>query len=213
MAVMNINPTRMNLRDLKNKLIAARRGHKLLKDKHDELLRRFMSVSKECRALRSVVDAKISKANRYMAMSCGAMSNEELDIALMMPSQRVGADVQFDKIAGVTVPVFLSESKISDKKDIYSYGFAFTYGEIDDAVRAYSSVMEDMLRLAQLEKTCQLLAVEIERTRRRVNALEYVMIPQYEDTIRYISLRLDELDRSNATRLLKIKDMMLQSKH
>ncbi len=213
MAVMNINPTRMNLKELKNKLIAAQRGHKLLKDKHDELLRRFMDTSRECRALRSKVDSEIRKANEYMAVSCGSMSSEELDIALMMPSQSVSLDVKFDKIAGVTVPIFLSESKIADKKDIYSYGFAFTAGELDDAVRSYSLVMEDMLHLAQLEKICQLLAVEIERTRRRVNALEYVMIPQYEDTIRYISMRLDEADRSNATRLLKIKDMMLQSKH
>ncbi len=213
MAVMNINPTRMNLKELKTKLIAARRGHKLLKDKHDELLRRFMSCSKECRVIRSRVDAEIKTATGYMAVACGAMSSEELDIALMMPSRSADIDVKFEKAAGVTVPVFLSGNKPSDVKDIYSYGFAFTPGELDGAVRSYSLVMEDMIKLAQLEKTCQLLSAEIERTRRRVNALEYVMIPQYEDTVRYITMRLDEADRSNATRLLKIKDMMLDKKH
>ncbi len=208
---MNVNPTRMELTNLKKKLITARRGHKLLKDKRDELMRQFLELVKENKLLRQKVEAAIKTANEYMAFACSSMSDEELDVALMLPSQSVNLQVKEKNIMSVVVPEFSVKYKVSNENDIYSYGFAFTSGDLDEAVKAYSDILPDLIRLAEVEKTCQMLSAEIEKTRRRVNALEHIMIPQYEETIKYISMKLEETERSNTSRLLKIKDMMLQS--
>lgn len=213
MAVMNVNPTRMELTKLKKKLITARKGHKLLKDKRDELMRQFLELIRENRRLRLKVEEAIKTANIDMIACCSGMSDEELAVALMMPSQSVCVDIREKNIMGVVVPSFKADYKIASIGEIYSYGFAFTVGELDGAVRKYSDILPDMIRLAEIEKTCQLLADEIEKIRRRVNALEHVIIPQYEETIRYITMKLEEADRSNTTRLLKIKDIMLQNAH
>ena len=210
MAVMNVNPTRMQLTDLKKKLITARRGHKLLKDKRDELMRQFLELVKENKELRKTVEDAIKSANRHMALACADMSDESLDVALMMPSQKMSLELNEKNIMSVMVPKYDMKFKTADKGDIYSYGFGFTSGDLDSAIKDFSDIMPLMLRLAETEKTCQLLASEIEKTRRRVNALEHVMIPDYEDTIKYITMKLEEAERSNITRLLKIKDMMLQ---
>ncbi|MBQ3137140.1 MAG: V-type ATP synthase subunit D [Clostridia bacterium] len=211
MAVMNVNPTRMELTNLKRKLVTARRGHKLLKDKRDELMRQFLELIKENKRLREKVEAAISEANKHFSMATASMSEESLAVSLMMPSQRMSIDVKEKNIMSVKTPVFVPEYKFADGGEVYSYGLAFTSGDLDEGVKGLSEIMPDMLRLAEVEKTCQLLSDEIEKTRRRVNALEYVMIPDYEDTIRYITMKLDENERSNTTRLMKIKDMMLQS--
>ncbi len=213
MAVMNVNPTRMELTNLKKKLVTARRGHKLLKDKRDELMRRFLELVRENKELRKKVEEAIKRANTHMALSCSNMSDESLDVALMMPSQKMSIEIKDKNIMSVIVPEYDVKFKTADEGDIYSYGFAFTSGDLDDAVKDFADIMPDMLRLAQTEKTCQLLASEIEKTRRRVNALEHVMIPDYEDTIKYITMKLEEADRSNTTRLLKIKDMLLKDAH
>lgn len=213
MAVMNVNPTRMELTNLKRKLVTARRGHKLLKDKRDELMRRFLELVRENKALRQKVEAGIKAANVHMAVARSVMSDEALDVALMMPSQRMDVSVTEKNIMSVNVPTFKTEVKAAKNGEIYSYGYAFTSCDLDDAVQALSDIMPDMLRLAEVEKTCQLLASEIEKTRRRVNALEHVMIPQYEETIKYITMKLDENERSATTRLMKIKDMMLKETH
>lgn len=213
MAVMNVNPTRMELTNLKKKLVTARRGHKLLKDKRDELMRRFLELVKENKELRKKVEDAITRANTHMAISCSNMSDESLDVALMMPSQKMSLEIKDKNIMSVIVPEYNVNFKTADKGDIYSYGFAFTSSDLDDAVKDFADIMPDMIRLAQIEKTCQLLAAEIEKTRRRVNALEHVMIPDYEDTIKYITMKLEEADRSNTTRLLKIKDMLLKDAH
>ncbi len=210
MAVMNINPTRMELTNLKRKLVTARRGHKLLKDKRDELMRQFLDLVKENKMLREKVEAAIAEANRHFSMAAASMSEESLAVSLMMPSQRMSIEVSEKNIMSVKTPVFVPEYKFADKGEVYSYGHAFTSGDLDEGVKSLSDIMPDMLRLAEVEKTCQLLSSEIEKTRRRVNALEYVMIPDYEDTIKYITMKLDENERSNTTRLMKIKDMMLQ---
>lgn len=212
-SVMNVNPTRMELTNLKKKLVTARKGHKLLKDKRDELMRQFLELVKENKVLRQRVEAAITKANAHMALSCGEMSDESLGVALMMPTQKATIDISNKNIMSVLVPEFNVKYKSADKQDVYSYGFAFTSAELDGAVREYADILPDMIRLAQIEKTCQLLALEIEKTRRRVNALEYVMIPDYEDTIKYITMKIEEADRSNTTRLLKIKDMLLKEAH
>lgn len=213
MAVMNVNPTRMELTNLKKKLVTARRGHKLLKDKRDELMRCFLELVRENKELRKKVEEAVKRANTHMALSCSNMSDEGLSVALMMPSQKMSIEIKDKNIMSVIVPEYDVKFKTADEGDIYSYGFAFTSGDLDDAVKDFADIMPDMIRLAQTEKTCQLLAAEIEKTRRRVNALEHVMIPDYEDTIKYITMKLEEADRSNTTRLLKIKDMLLKDAH
>ena len=213
MAVMNVNPTRMELTNLKRKLVTARRGHKLLKDKRDELMRRFLELVRENKTLRLKVEAGIKRANSHMALARSVMSDEALSVALMMPAQKMELDVQEKNIMSVIVPQFRAEVKAAKDGEIYSYGYAFTSCDLDDAVLALSEIMPDLLKLAEIEKTCQLLASEIEKTRRRVNALEHVMIPQYEDTIKYITMKLDENERSSTTRLMKVKDMMLAEAH
>ena len=206
MAVLNVNPTRMELTNLKKKLATARKGHKLLKDKRDELMRRFLELIRETKALRIKVELGVKRANEHMSVARSTMTDEEIEVALMMPAQRMNAAVETKNIMSVDVPVFRPELKSAKDGEIFSYGYAFTSGDL-------AEIMPDMLRLAESEKTCRLLASEIEKTRRRVNALEHVLIPQYEDTIRYITMKLDENERSSTTRLMKVKDMMLREAH
>ena len=213
MAQLNVNPTRMELTNMKKKLVTARRGHKLLKDKRDELMRQFLELVKENKELRIKVEEGIINANKGMALACSTMSDEALSVALMMPSQKMNVEVKQKNIMSVMVPEFEAKYKTANSADVYSYGFAFTSGDLDGAVKSLADIMPDMLRLAEVEKTCQLLSCEIEKTRRRVNALEHVMIPRYEETIKFIMMKLDENDRSTTTRLMKIKDMMLQNSH
>lgn len=213
MAVMNVNPTRMELTNLKKKLVTARRGHKLLKDKRDELMRQFLLLVKENKALRKTVEEKMKLANSYMALASGEMSDNEIAVALMLSGQKISVDVKKKNIMSVSVPEFKFNSRLPEHSGSVSYGFAFTSGDLDEAIRIYSSLSEDLFRLAEVEKTCRLLAKEIEGTRRRVNALEHVLITDYEDTIKYITVKLEENDRSNITRLMKVKDMMLEKAH
>ena len=213
MAVMNVNPTRMELTNLKRKLVTARRGHKLLKDKRDELMRQFLLLVKENKELRKSVEMKIKKASAHMALASGEMSDNEISVALMLSGQKLTVDVENKNIMSVAVPQFNVNYRITEQNNARSYGFAFTSGDLDEAVSIYSSLTEDLLKLAEVEKTCQLLSAEIESTRRRVNALEHVLITDYEDTIRYITVKLDENERSNTTRLMKVKDMMLEKAH
>lgn len=210
MAVLTVNPTRMELTSLKRKLVTARRGHRLLKDKRDELMRRFLELVRENKTLRREVEAGIREANRHIALARSVMSDATLDVALMMPSQEMQLEVSQKNVMSVRIPVFDAKFKTADENDIYSYGFAFTSSDLDTAVKALSDIMPRMLRLAEVEKSCQLMSAEIEKTRRRVNALEHVMIPQYEETVRYITMKLDESERSATTRLMKVKDMMLE---
>ena len=213
MAVLNVNPTRMELTNLKRKLTTARRGHKLLKDKRDELMRRFLELVRENKSLRVEVENEIKKANVAMETARSTMSDKALDVALMLPTQEMSLEVTEKNVMSVMIPVFDVKFRTADENDIYSYGFALTPGELDDAVNAYSDAMPKLLKLAEIEKSCQLMASEIEKTRRRVNALEHVMIPQYEETIRLITMKLDENERSTTTRLMKVKDMMLAQAH
>ncbi len=213
MAVMNVNPTRMELTTLKKKLVTARRGHKLLKDKRDELMRQFLLLVKENKALRKTVEEKMKRANAFMALASGEMSDSEINVALMLSGQRVGVELKKKNVMSVSVPEYTFNRRLGEDDGGFSYGFAFTSGDLDEAIRIYTSLSEDLLRLAEVEKTCQLLAREIEGTRRRVNALEHVLITDYEDTIKYISVKLEENDRSNITRLMKVKDMMLEKAH
>lgn len=213
MAILNVNPTRMELTNLKRKLVTARRGHKLLKDKRDELMRRFLDLVRENKKLRIEVEDGIKQANAAMSVARCVMSDKALDVALMLPTQEMSLEVGEKNVMSVMIPVFDVRFKTADENDIYSYGFAETSGDLDTAVKALSDIMPKMIRLAEIEKSCRLMADEIEKTRRRVNALEHVMIPQYEETIKYISMKLDENERSTTTRLMKVKDMMLEQAH
>ncbi len=213
MAILNVNPTRMELNSLKGKLKTATRGHKLLKDKRDELMREIIELVRENKEVRREVEKGIEKANAHMSIARSVMSDEALNTALMLPMQEMSLQISEKNVMSVNIPVFDAKFKTADENDIYSYGYAFTSSDLDDAVKALSDIMPLMLRLAELEKSCQLMAAEIEKTRRRVNALEHVMIPNYEDTIRYIRMKLDENDRSTTTRLMKVKDMLLEEAH
>lgn len=213
MARLNVNPTRMELSNLKKKLVSARRGHRLLKDKRDELMRQFMILIKENRRLRAEVEKGITEANKYMSVAGSVMQREMLETALLMPKQEVEISVSQKNTMSVEVPQFTSKFKTSDNNDIYSYGMAFTSIDLDGAVSALSDIFPKMIKLAEIEKSCQLMADEIEKTRRRVNALEHIMIPDYEETIKFITMKLSENERSTTTSLLKVKDMVLKQSH
>lgn len=213
MARLNVNPTRMELSKLKKKLESARRGHKLLKDKRDELMRQFMNLIKENRQLRTEVEKAIKDANRHMAVAGSLMQREVLETALMLPKQEVELDVKEKNVMSVYIPEFSTKYRTGNANDIYSYGMAFTSIDLDGAVSALNDVFPKMIRLAEVEKACQLMADEIEKTRRRVNALEHIMIPDYEETIKFITMKLSENERSTTTSLMKVKDMVLKQSH
>ena len=205
MAKLNVNPTRMELTRLKGRLKTATRGHKLLKDKRDEMIRRFVELVSKNRSLRLEVEQLLSEAQANFVLARAVMGQENLEEALMYPSRSVALDISSTSIMSVEVPILTYSESAAAKNP---YGFVSTSSELDVAISNLSSVLARMIELAQLEKTISLLAEDIEKTRRRVNALEHVMIPQLQETIKFIRMKLDENERSNITRLLKLKDMM-----
>ena len=213
MAATQVNPTRMELTRLKKKLVTATKGHKLLKDKRDELMRQFLDLVRENMALRQKVEAGILSANKNFVIAKAGMSEQILNTALMSPKQEVYLEASKKNVMSVDIPVFKTRTRTADANDIYSYGFAFTSGDLDDAVKSLADILPDMLRLAEVEKSCQLMAAEIEKTRRRVNALDHVIIPETQENIKYITMKLDENERSTQIRLMKVKDMMLEEAH
>lgn len=208
-----VTPTRMVLNQLKERLRTALRGHKLLKDKRDELMRQFLDAVRRSRELRTKVEAGMTDAFSSLTMAGAVMSPEMLEQALLCPRRSVELGMRFENIMSVNVPVYDLKTRNDDPSEIFPYGFAQTSGELDDALEKLALVLQDMLTLAQAEKTMQLLAEELEKTRRRVNALEYVMIPDLRRNIRYISMKLQENENATKVRLLKVKDMVLQKAH
>ncbi len=213
MAKQQVNPTRMELTRLKRKLATTTRGHKLLKDKRDELMRQFLDLVRENKALREKVEAGIAAANKNFVLARAGMADEVLNVAMMAPMQEVYLETSHRNVMSVDIPVFEYKTRTSDANNIYSYGCAFTSSDLDDAVKSLADILPDMLRLAECEKSCQLMAAEIEKTRRRVNALEHVMIPETQENIKYITMKLDESERSTQIRLMKVKDMLLEQAH
>ena len=213
MASTQVNPTRMELTKQKKKLVTAVKGHKLLTDKRDELMRQFLDLARENMALRLKVEEGIKEANKNFVIAKAGMSEQTLNTALMAPKQEVYLDTGKRNVMSVDIPVFQSQTRTADANDIYSYGFAFTSGDLDGAVKSLADILPDMLKLAEIEKSCQLMAFEIEKTRRRVNALEHVIIPETQQNIKYITMKLDESERSTQIRLMKVKDMMLEEAH
>ena len=209
MANITVIPTRMELTRLKKKLKTAQRGHKLLKDKRDELMKQFMETVRSVRALREEVEEELMKAHQSFTVASALMSSEALEQAMLYPKQSVELTMETKNVMSVNVPVYHTRTRTGSDADIYPYGFAATSGELDTAVDALGKVLPKLLQLAEIEKAAQLMAEEIEKTRRRVNALEYVVIPQTQSSIRYITMKLEENDRATTTRLMKVKDMIL----
>jgi V/A-type H+-transporting ATPase subunit D len=213
MASATITPTRMVLNQLKKRLRTAMRGHKLLKDKRDELMRQFFEIVRRNKELRIQVEKGLTEAFAALSVASAVMSPEMLEQSLLYPRQSVELGMRTKNIMSVNVPVYDFQTRSSEQGDIFPYGFAQTSGELDDAMVALSRVFSDMLELAQVEKTMQLLAQEIEKTRRRVNALEYVMIPDMQDKIKYITMKLEENENATKVRLMKVKEMVLEKAH
>ncbi len=203
MAKLNVNPTRMELKKLKARLNTAVRGHKLLKDKSDEMVRRFSVIIKENKRLRDEVEAELSQVLRQFATARSLMPAYGAETAFSMPTSDVKAECEVGSVMGVVVP---SVTVISEKRaDGLPYAFPEITGEADFSVAQASALLPKMVKLAEVEKTVRLLAAEIERSKRRVNALEYVMIPQLEETIKFIKDKLDENERAAVVRLMKVK--------
>ena len=209
MAELNVNPTRMELKKLKARLSTARRGHKLLKDKRDEMMKQFMEIVRGTGQIRKQVEDGIEKINSGFSLAAAVTSPEVLDESLMLPAREGELFIKHRSIMSINVPLY-SYNRDEKNAGKLNYGFAFTSGELDSAVLNMDDLIPKMILLAEKEKTVQMLADEIEKTRRRVNALEYIMIPQYEAAIKRIVMKLDEIERGNTTRLMKVKDMMIK---
>ncbi len=210
MARLNVNPTRMELSRLKTRLKTAKSGHKLLKDKQDELMRQFIILIKQNRKLREEVEGKLQNSFKDFLLARGVMSDEMLENAIAYSEDELSVNIETKNVMSVIVPQMTFNKDMESTEVTYPYGYAQTSADLDDAVDGLNKVMKDLLELAEIEKACQLMADEVEKTRRRVNALEYMTIPQYEETIRYIQMKLDESERSSRTRLMKVKDMMTE---
>ena len=211
MAKLNVNPTRMELSKLKKRLTTATRGHKLLKDKQDELMRQFINLVKYNNELRKSVEAELEGSFKDFVMASAVMSSEFLEEAIIYPKEKISVEVGEKNVMSVSVPVMNFKRQLEgDEGSIYPYGFANTSSELDDTLSKLYGILPQLLELAEVEKSCQLMADEIESTRRRVNALEYMTIPQLQETIKYIRMRLDENERSATTRLMKVKSMIEQ---
>ena len=208
-----ITPTRMVLNQMKGRLKTAVRGHKLLKDKRDELMRQFMEVVQENKKLRYKVEDGLSEAFAAQAVASAVMSPDMLEQALVYSKQRIELDVKYKNVMSVNVPRYSFTTNEEEGANIHPYSFLQTSGELDDAMTALQAVFSDMLALAEVEKTMQLLAQEIEKTRRRVNALEYVMIPDLQENIKYITMKLAENENATKVRLMKVKEMVLEEAH
>lgn len=207
MAILRVNPTRMELTLMKRRLVTARRGHKLLKDKRDELVRRFITLVKENAAIRKQVEAELGGALKDFALARAVMEPGAMRQALLYPARQAAIKMGRRSILSVRVPVFEMDQD-SVGKTVLPYGLTETSAQLDGAIETMAGVLPLLIQLAEIEKTTSLLADEIQKTRRRVNALEYVMIPQFEETIRYITMKLEENERGALIRLMKVKEMI-----
>lgn len=213
MARLNVNPTRMALSELKGRLETSTRGHKLLKDKQDELMRQFIDLIKENKRLRVEVEKALDSSFKDFLLASAVMSPEFLDEAVSFPKETVFVDIQTKNVMSVNIPTMAFKIKQENDEegeveDVFPYGYAQTSAELDNAINGLKQVLKKLLELAQVEKAAQLMADEIESTRRRVNALEYRTIPDLQETIKFIRQKLDENERANITRLMKVKDII-----
>lgn len=210
MARLNVNPTRMVLSRLKGQLKVAIKGHKLMKDKRDELMKTFLELAKEGKNLREEIEPMLMEVYGSFQIARAVMTPAFLEEALMYPKRSVKLSANTKNVMSVNVPEFHFEENEKISGDVLPYGFANTSGELDKSIEKLTELFPKLLKLASIEKEAMLLADEIEKTRRRVNALEYVKIPNYRETIKYIKMKLDENERGNQARLMKVKDMMIE---
>lgn len=204
-----ITPTRMELNRIRKKLATAVRGHKLLKDKRDDLMRQFLEMIYECESLRKKIEEALDLSRRSFIAARAEMSDEAVNSALAAPRHEMELEAEIKNVMSVSIP----HINLKSYNDIPSYGYAFTSVMLDKASDEMRGIIPDMLRLAQMEHSCRLMADEIEKTRRRVNALEHVTIPEAQENIRYITMKLSENERANQVRLIKVQDMMLADKY
>ncbi|MCZ0717913.1 V-type ATP synthase subunit D [Aerococcus kribbianus] len=206
---LNVKPTRMELSNLKDSLDVAERGHKLLKDKQDELMRQFIDLIKENNQLRIEVEEELSDALQNFVLASSTMNDAFVEELVAIPSQEASLQIREKNVMSVRVPdmqFHYSEEKEAEEEKL-SYGYLNTSSELDESLDVLNEVLPKLLKLSEIEKTCQLMADEIESTRRRVNALEYRMIPDHQETIKYIEMKLEEDERASITRMMKVKDM------
>ncbi|MDU2828902.1 MULTISPECIES: V-type ATP synthase subunit D [Anaerococcus] len=210
MTRLNVTPTRMNLNTLKKRLATSKRGYKLLKDKQDELMRQFLEKIRENKRLREEVEADLKESSKGFLMASSFMSPEFLEEAVSFPTQKIGVDIKVKNVMSVRIPQmeFKIDKGGNENASMYPYGLAQTSADLDLAIKGLNKVMDKLLTLAELEKSTQLMADEIEGTRRRVNALEYRTIPDLEETIKYIRAKLEENERATISRLMKVKDII-----
>jgi len=207
MALIRVNATRMEYNKIRDRLRSSQRGHKMLKSKRDDLVKHFVVLARQNRDLREIIEKKMAAVYESFLIAEALMSPAALEDALMFPRQLSSVEADTQNLMGVDIPVY----KYSTKGDIYPYGLYSTSGELDIAVEEMSELVPQLLELAQIEKSLQLLAREIEKTRRTVNALEYVRIPNLQQTVKYIRMKLEGNEQSNTTRLMKVKDMMIKN--
>lgn len=205
---LRVNPTRMELNRLKTRLTVAVRGHKLLKDKRDELMRQFLVLVRQNKELREEVEERLARSFQKFMLARAVMSAEAVEEAIMFPQVQLEVQLAIQNIMSVHTPKISWQQVGETSASIYPYGFAETSGELDDSINTLSELLPQLLELAEIETAVTRLAQEIERTRRRVNALEHVMIPDLEKTVRYITMKLEENERANLTRLMKVKDIV-----
>lgn len=202
--LLNVSATRMELQRLRKRLNLARRGHKLLKDKRDELMRQWLGVIDEVKILRASIEKEFqSILERFVLAKAGAGSHQT-EQELLLPSKKISISVREKNIMGVRVPVYTREVS----ENIIPYGYINTSGDMDIALNDFEKFIDNLLNLAEKEKMLQLMALEIEETRRRVNALEYKLIPGIAETIKFIIMKLDENERSNTVRLMRVKEII-----
>jgi V/A-type H+-transporting ATPase subunit D len=202
--ILEVSATRMELLRLRKRLRLANRGYDLLKKKQDELMRQFLELMEKIGDLRKEIEEKLAAAHSQFLMARSVMDRESMEEAIMFPNQKLTLNVSTMPVMNLRLPQF----DVKSEGNVYSYGLLNTSGELDSALGAYSELLPEMLRLSQIERSVELLANEIEVTRRRVNALEYILIPNLQDTIKYIKMRLDEMERSNLSRLMRVKEIV-----
>lgn len=200
----NINATRMEMLRLRRRVALAVRGHRLLSQKRDEISRQLVLISRSLKELRQKVERELLETSRRFVMARSTMEPEHVRAALDIPTKKFSLAVQFASVMSVKVPQLTKQIE----GDILCYGFAVTSGEMDVALRALERAFDMLIELAEKEKQAQLLAIELQSTRRRVNVLEHVVIPELQATIRFISNKLGEAERDNISRLMIIADMI-----
>ena len=209
MALLRVNPTRMELNKTKKRLRNSQRGHKLLKDKRDDLVKKLVEMASRSRDIRKTVEKELAAVYEGMSAAEALMGPMAMEAAMMMPKQSISLDLGAQNLMGVEIPVY--EHSAEHSNDIYPYGYYGTSIELDNALMALYKALPHLLELSQIEKSVQLLSQEIEKTRRTVNALEFVRIPNLQQTVKYIRMKLDENERGNITRLMKVKDSITRT--